>query len=98
MSCSVLAYTVELTESGVAVDYTAATILDKFQNEAASQAVERVLKKMSGEKATEILGVCDSYISATTTDNILSQVTGTPSPLFHFCVGLFCGVPSTYGI
>ncbi|ETW76674.1 mitochondrial outer membrane translocase receptor, subunit TOM70 [Heterobasidion irregulare TC 32-1] len=36
-------------------DYTAATILDKFQNEAASQAVERVLKKLSGEKATEIL-------------------------------------------
>ena len=74
MSCSVLLYFAELTESGVAVDYTAATILDKFQNEAASQAVERVLKKMSGEKATEILAVCNGYISAKATDNILPQV------------------------
>ena len=36
-------------------DFTAATILDKFQNEQAAQAVERVLKKLSAEKAAEIL-------------------------------------------
>lgn len=36
-------------------DFTAATILDKFQNEQAAQAVERVLKKLSTEKAVEIL-------------------------------------------
>lgn len=40
------------------VDFTAATILDKFQNEQAAQAVERVLKKLSTEKAAEILSVC----------------------------------------
>ncbi|KAA1470860.1 mitochondrial outer membrane translocase receptor TOM70 [Dentipellis sp. KUC8613] len=36
-------------------DYTAATILDKFQNDAAAIAVERVLKKLSTAKAAEIL-------------------------------------------
>jgi import receptor subunit TOM70 len=39
------------------VDFTAGTILEKFKNEAAAQAVERVLKKLSGEKAAEILAV-----------------------------------------
>ncbi|KZT66949.1 TPR-like protein [Daedalea quercina L-15889] len=38
-------------------DYTAATILNKFQNEAAAQSVERVLKKLAGSKAQEILAV-----------------------------------------
>ncbi|KAI6030245.1 mitochondrial outer membrane translocase receptor TOM70 [Pisolithus marmoratus] len=32
-------------------DFTAATILDRFQNEAAAQSVERVLKKLATEKA-----------------------------------------------
>ncbi|OBZ73262.1 Mitochondrial import receptor subunit tom70 [Grifola frondosa] len=36
-------------------DYTAATILDKFQNEAAAASVERVLKKLSTKKSEEIL-------------------------------------------
>ncbi|KAI0942715.1 hypothetical protein AcW1_003272 [Taiwanofungus camphoratus] len=36
-------------------DFTAATILDKFQNETAAQSVERVLKKLSSKKAQEIL-------------------------------------------
>ncbi|KAG2346186.1 ADP/ATP carrier receptor [Suillus weaverae] len=36
-------------------DFTAATILDKFQNESAAQAVERVLKKIATEKAAVIL-------------------------------------------
>ncbi|KIJ19674.1 hypothetical protein PAXINDRAFT_69403 [Paxillus involutus ATCC 200175] len=36
-------------------DFTAATILEKFQNEAAAQAVERVLKKLATERAHTIL-------------------------------------------
>ncbi|KIK92672.1 hypothetical protein PAXRUDRAFT_146797 [Paxillus rubicundulus Ve08.2h10] len=36
-------------------DFTAATILEKFQNEAAAQAVERVLKKLATDKAHAIL-------------------------------------------
>ncbi|EPQ53265.1 mitochondrial outer membrane translocase receptor TOM70 [Gloeophyllum trabeum ATCC 11539] len=36
-------------------DFTAATILDKFQNESSAQSVERVLKKLSTRKAAEIL-------------------------------------------
>lgn len=38
-------------------DFTAATILDKFQNETAAQAVERVLKKLSTAEAQQILKV-----------------------------------------
>jgi mitochondrial import receptor subunit TOM70 len=40
-------------------DFTASTILDKFQNEAAAQSVERVLKKMSTAEAQEILKVSE---------------------------------------
>ncbi|KAI9461403.1 mitochondrial outer membrane translocase receptor TOM70 [Russula earlei] len=36
-------------------DYTAATILGKFQNDAAGRSVERVLEKLSKKKAAEIL-------------------------------------------
>ncbi|EIM84818.1 mitochondrial outer membrane translocase receptor TOM70 [Stereum hirsutum FP-91666 SS1] len=36
-------------------DYTAATILDKFQNESAATSVERVLKKIATAKASGIL-------------------------------------------
>ncbi|KAJ7641549.1 ADP/ATP carrier receptor [Roridomyces roridus] len=36
-------------------DFTAATILDKFTNQNAAQSVERVLKKITGDKTTEIL-------------------------------------------
>jgi len=39
----------------VVVDYTAATILDQFQNQTTSTSVERVLKKLSTEKAAEIM-------------------------------------------
>lgn len=38
-------------------DFTAATILEKFQNESAAQAVERVLKKIAVEKAASVLAV-----------------------------------------
>jgi import receptor subunit TOM70 len=37
------------------LDFTAATILDKFTNQNAAQSVERVLKKITGEKSAEIL-------------------------------------------
>ncbi|KDQ52484.1 hypothetical protein JAAARDRAFT_138545 [Jaapia argillacea MUCL 33604] len=40
---------------GALRDFTAATILDKFQNESSAQSVERVLKKLASKKATEIL-------------------------------------------
>ncbi|KAJ2913263.1 hypothetical protein MD484_g7151, partial [Candolleomyces efflorescens] len=36
-------------------DYTAATILDKFQNATTAQAVERVLKTIATEKAVDLL-------------------------------------------
>ncbi|TRM66757.1 mitochondrial outer membrane translocase receptor TOM70 [Schizophyllum amplum] len=36
-------------------DFTAATILDKFQNQSAAQSVERVLKKLSALQAAEIM-------------------------------------------
>ncbi|TFY77935.1 hypothetical protein EWM64_g6076 [Hericium alpestre] len=36
-------------------DYTAATILDKFQNDSTAAAVERVLKKLTTAKAAEIM-------------------------------------------
>ena len=39
------------------LDYTAAAILDKFQNMAAAEAVERVLKKLSTNKAQQIFAV-----------------------------------------
>jgi tetratricopeptide (TPR) repeat protein len=38
-------------------DFTAATILDKFQNDSAAHAVERVLKKIATAKAADILAV-----------------------------------------
>ncbi|KAJ7235087.1 hypothetical protein B0H12DRAFT_1058216 [Mycena haematopus] len=36
-------------------DFTAATILDKFTNQNAAQSVERVLKKLTGQKSADIL-------------------------------------------
>jgi len=47
-------------------DFTAATILDKFKNEGAGQAVERVLKKLSNEKAAEILATRESRLPSFT--------------------------------
>jgi len=47
-------------------DFTAATILDKFKNEGAAQAVERVLKKISNEKAAEILATRESRLPSFT--------------------------------
>jgi hypothetical protein len=39
------------------LDITAATILDRFQNQNTASAVERVLKSLSATKAKEILDV-----------------------------------------
>ena len=39
------------------LDFTATTILGKFQNDAAGRSVERVLEKLSKKKAAEILAV-----------------------------------------
>ena len=40
------------------LDFTAATILDRFQNSSSASAVERVLKVMASEKAKELIAVC----------------------------------------
>ena len=40
-----------------AADFTAAAILDQFQNMSSAEAVERVLKKLATKKAEEILSV-----------------------------------------
>ncbi|KAG6330845.1 hypothetical protein ID866_8245 [Astraeus odoratus] len=47
-------------------DFTAATILEKFQNEAAAQAVERVLKKLATEKAQTILATREPRLPSQT--------------------------------
>ncbi|KAF9221146.1 ADP ATP carrier receptor [Gyrodon lividus] len=47
-------------------DFTAATILEKFQNEAAAQAVERVLKKFATEKAQAILATREPRLPSQT--------------------------------
>jgi import receptor subunit TOM70 len=80
----------------VPVDFTAATILDKFKNEGAGQAVERVLKKLSNEKAAEILAVSGRAIifikfsiEFTRTDS------RKPSPFVHIYLRLLRGLPIT---
>ena len=40
------------------LDFTAATILDRFQNSSSATAVERILKVMASEKAKELIAVC----------------------------------------
>ena len=52
-------------------DYTAATILERFQNEAAAQSVERVLKKLATEKAQSILAVSNSSFLSDTCSHTL---------------------------
>ncbi|KAI9463853.1 hypothetical protein HD554DRAFT_2316055 [Boletus coccyginus] len=47
-------------------DFTAATILEKFQNETAAQAVERVLKKLAMEKAQSILATREPRLPSQT--------------------------------
>ncbi|CCL98887.1 uncharacterized protein FIBRA_00894 [Fibroporia radiculosa] len=47
-------------------DFTAATILDKFQNESAAQSTERVLKKLASQKVQEILSSRDRHLPSQT--------------------------------
>ena len=47
------------------IDFTAAAILDQFQNMSSAEAVERVLKKLATRKAQEILSVWCKYPSKT---------------------------------
>ncbi|KAF8834259.1 mitochondrial outer membrane translocase receptor TOM70 [Paxillus ammoniavirescens] len=47
-------------------DFTAATILEKFQNEAAAQAVERVLKKLATDRAHTILATREPRLPSQT--------------------------------
>ena len=41
------------------LDFTCVCILDAFKNDAASKAMERVLKLVSENRAKEIMKVCD---------------------------------------
>lgn len=45
------------------IDFTATTILQRFQDEKAAQSVERVLKKLAAKKAVEMLKVCAHSVS-----------------------------------
>ncbi|KAF8429982.1 mitochondrial outer membrane translocase receptor TOM70 [Boletus edulis BED1] len=47
-------------------DFTAATILERFQNETAAQAVERVLKKLATEKAHSIVATREPRLPSQT--------------------------------
>ncbi|KAF8551079.1 ADP ATP carrier receptor [Imleria badia] len=47
-------------------DFTAATILEKFQNETAAQAVERVLKKLAVDRAQSILATREPRLPSQT--------------------------------
>ena len=47
-------------------DYTAVTILERFQNEAAAQSVERVLKKLATEKSQIVLTASNSSFLSNT--------------------------------
>jgi hypothetical protein len=45
-------------------DFTATTIIERFQDEAAAASVERCLKKLASKKAKEILEVGKAYRSS----------------------------------
>jgi import receptor subunit TOM70 len=78
-------------------DYTATTILGKFQNDASGRSVERVLEKLSKKKAAEILAV-SSFTANRGPSRLLTYLTDSraPSPFPHIRFGLFLGLPTTY--
>jgi hypothetical protein len=63
-------------------DYTATTILSKFQNEAAGRSVERVLEKLSKKKAAEILAVGASFILGLVMSAFLDLISRTENGVF----------------
>src|SRR5260370_17292670 len=58
-------------------DYTATTILGKFQNDAAGRSVQRVLEKLSKKKAVDILAVSST---ANLGHPVLLPMCQTPQP------------------
>jgi len=48
------------------LDFTATTIMERFQNASASESVERVLKKISTKKAEEIMKAREPKLPSTT--------------------------------
>jgi import receptor subunit TOM70 len=48
----------------MSLDYTAATIIDRFQNQGTANSVERVLKSLSAQKAKEIMEVSVAQYSS----------------------------------
>jgi mitochondrial import receptor subunit TOM70 len=75
------------------VDFTAGTILEKFQNDNAAQAVERVLKKLSTEKAAEILAVSHHTTFPEYFLRFSLSDTRKSSPLVHIHLCLLCSLP-----
>ncbi|KAF8420287.1 nucleotide hydrolase-domain-containing protein [Boletus edulis BED1] len=61
-------------------DFTAATILERFQNETAAQAVERVLKKLATEKAHSIVAVGNLSFSLVTVLSLSIPMEQTREP------------------
>jgi import receptor subunit TOM70 len=54
----------KLTEANP--DFTAAAILDGFQNQSTSNSVERVMKRLASEKATEMLATREPRLPSST--------------------------------
>ncbi|KAJ9093481.1 hypothetical protein QFC19_008340 [Naganishia cerealis] len=64
-------------------DFTATTIMEKFQNDAASSSVERVLKKISTKKAEEMLSTREPRLpSKTFVSAYLGAFRPRPKPEF----------------
>jgi hypothetical protein len=77
------------------VDFTAGTILEKFQNDNAAQAVERVLKKLSTEKAAEILAASRHTTFSDYPLNSAFQTRESRLPSFTFISAYFAAFRSS---
>lgn len=54
------------TDGNAPADFTAAAILDGFQNQSTSNSVERVMKRLASEKATEMLATREPRLPSST--------------------------------
>lgn len=75
------------------IDFTAATILERFQNEAASAALERVLKKVAQQEAQETLKVRMAYLRLCSSLKLLVD-SGDASSFLHLYLCLPRGFPA----
>ena len=77
------------------IDFTASTMLERFSNESTGQSLERVLKKLSTQKATEILAVCVDSLYVVPFAKFPSDP-GTTTAITYICFGVFRCLPSSY--